>query len=267
MEGRKGMKTYRIKDWDNLYENNRTRDMVKMQWLPLPNRHDSDGYTSLIDRKNGAAIYGAWVAILQVASRCAPRGSLVRDGDRPHDAQSLARMTRIPVTIIEEALTICSVECKWLEINGCDDGATEPAPSPRFSAPSSHPTDEEGKGREGIEGKGTAGAEPGAVVEAWNATKLPKVANMTTARTAALKARLSEPFFRDNWQEAITKVAASDFCRGATDRGNWKATFDWFITPDAAVKVIEGKYDNQKPRNGNAPNSITENIKVTVFEP
>jgi len=238
------MKTYRIRDWDGLYENNRTRDMKTMQWLPMPNRHDGDGYTTLVDRKNGAALYGAWVAILQVASRCGPRGTLLRDGAQPHDATSLARMTRLPKEIIAEALRVCSEECKWLEINGCDT----PATPPQEGAGIPQATNEEGKGmeeKEGTEGKRTEWM-PEQVVAAWNETKLPKVATMTAARTAALKARLSEPFFRDNWTAALAKINASDFCHGRTARGDWKATFDWFITPDAAVKALEGKYDGAK---------------------
>lgn len=132
---------YRIKDWEKLYENNRTKDLKNMQWLPIPNRHDGDGYTTLIDRPNGCALFGAWIAVLQVASRCEPRGTLVRDcgtnpagpcgnpagrcgegrtllrgGAEGHNSTSLSRMTRIPEKIIKEMLAVCVDECKWLEI-------------------------------------------------------------------------------------------------------------------------------------------------------
>ncbi len=60
----------RICDWDTLYENNRTRGYKKLNWVPIPNRMDGDGYTELVDHPNGAAHLGAWIAIVQVASRC-----------------------------------------------------------------------------------------------------------------------------------------------------------------------------------------------------
>lgn len=140
---------YRIKKWNDLYENNRTRDMKFMAWVPLPNRHDGDGYTTLIDRPNGAALFGAWVAIVQVASRCEPRGTLLRDGAEPHDSTSLSRMTRIPAKVIQEMLTVCTNECKWLEISEAQEGAEKP----QEGATIPHPTDEERNGTERTERK------------------------------------------------------------------------------------------------------------------
>lgn len=98
----------RITDWNEHFENNRTRDLKVMSWLPVPVKLGGDGYTEILDHPNGAAHFGAWIAILQVAAGCDERGTLLR-GNRsgvraPHDAQSLARMTRIPIEIIEEAL-------------------------------------------------------------------------------------------------------------------------------------------------------------------
>lgn len=85
----------------------------------------------------------------------------------------------------------------------------------------------------------------------WN--KLPGVPQcllISDKRRRSLEARLQEPFFVANWKEAMQRVSSSAFCRGESDRG-WRATFDWFITPDAIVKIMEGKYDgtsNGKPK-------------------
>jgi len=96
--------TYSIRDWSKHFENNRTRELKELRFVILPNKHDGDGYTELLDHPNGAAHYGAWVAIVQVASKCEIRGTLSRDGAKPHDACSLSRLTRIPVSVFEEAL-------------------------------------------------------------------------------------------------------------------------------------------------------------------
>ena len=52
---------------------------------------------------------------MQIASRCHTRGTLTRDNGRPHTAESLARISRIPVVIFEEALPRL-LRIGWLEI-------------------------------------------------------------------------------------------------------------------------------------------------------
>lgn len=98
------MIVYRVRDWSRHFENNRTRELKELRFVILPNKHDGDGYTELLDHPNGAAHYGAWCSIVQVASKCDPRGTLLRDGARPHDSRSLSRLTRIPKETFDEAL-------------------------------------------------------------------------------------------------------------------------------------------------------------------
>jgi len=83
----------------------------------------------------------------------------------------------------------------------------------------------------------------------WNGTPgLRKVRDMTKGRTTALRARMAESFFVDNWRAAIAGISKSKFCTGENDRG-WVATVDWFLRPDVAAKIIEGSYEN-KTRSG-----------------
>ena len=89
------------------------------------------------------------------------------------------------------------------------------------------------------------------VAEEWNKSgKLPKVLKLTQKRTAAISARLSDPFFRDNWRDALAKIETSPFLTGSGDKG-WQADIDWFTRPDSCVKIIEGKYNDRKhsPKN------------------
>ncbi len=104
----------RVRDWNKHYENNRTRELKRMEWVPTPNRMDGDGFTELLDHPNGVAHFGCWNLCLQVASRCNPRGVLVRSDNRPHDAVSLARMTRVPAAMFQEAIPRLLV-IGWLE--------------------------------------------------------------------------------------------------------------------------------------------------------
>lgn len=112
---------YAIRDWKKHFENNRTAELKHLHWVPFPTKHDGDGYTSLLDHPDGAAHFGAWCALVQVAARCGmtatTRGRLLRDlGNRtePHTPASLARITRIPENIISAAIVrLC--EIGWLE--------------------------------------------------------------------------------------------------------------------------------------------------------
>lgn len=120
------MKVYRIKDWDKCYENNRTRELKAMQWVPIPNKLDGDGYTLLMEKKNGTAIFGAWIACVEVASKCDPRGTLLRTGEKPHDIDSLSRISRVPKELIKQMLEVCVNECKWIEYIDLRTGAEIP---------------------------------------------------------------------------------------------------------------------------------------------
>lgn len=104
----------RIKDWARHYENNRTREMKRMSWVPIRNRLDSDGYVELLDHVDGAAHFGCWIACVEVASNCHPRGDLLRDSRTPHDVASLARLTRIPAKLLQVAIRRL-LAIGWLE--------------------------------------------------------------------------------------------------------------------------------------------------------
>ena len=95
---------YTITDWAGHFENSRSREVKWATFVCVPNKQDGDGYTELLDHPNGAAHYGAWMAIVLAASKCETRGRLMRDIGVPHDAKSLARMSRVPLAILNEAI-------------------------------------------------------------------------------------------------------------------------------------------------------------------
>lgn len=130
---------YAVARWDELYENHRTRGLKTFQGVLIPNRFDGDGYTQIFAREDGIAIYGAWVLILQVASRCNPRGVLLRGpmiagsskianppdleglaARRAHDGGSLSRITRCPIEVMTTALDVLT-EIGWLSVSTIPD--------------------------------------------------------------------------------------------------------------------------------------------------
>lgn len=119
-----GQFLYKVRDWNKHFENNRTRELKRLDWVPTPNKHDGDGFTELLSMPKGISLFGAWNLILQVASKCDPRGVLVRqkknpaptcDSDYvPHDSDSLSRVTRCPSDIMQLSLDAC-VKIGWLD--------------------------------------------------------------------------------------------------------------------------------------------------------
>lgn len=140
---------YRVVDWDQNFENSRSRQYQKLEWVLVPNKHDGDGYTDLLDHDNGLSHYGAWVLIIQVASKCQPRGTLIRDNGQPHDARSLARITRAPKKMFQEAIERL-LNIGWLEevhvSESVDSGQGKEAeggsPGPGSQRPDTQPTSE-----------------------------------------------------------------------------------------------------------------------------
>jgi hypothetical protein len=133
-----------VTDWNNRYENNRTRELKRMDWVPVPNKMDGDGYTELLDHPNGPAHLGVWLAILQIASRCQVRGTLTRDNGQPHTAETLGRISRIPAAIFQECVPRL-ISIGWM------DESHERAEIPQDGARSLRVTDYgmEGNGMEG----------------------------------------------------------------------------------------------------------------------
>lgn len=88
---------------------------------------------------------------------------------------------------------------------------------------------------------------PGALQRVWNTLTtppIPRCQELSSSRRRHVKARLTERPLAA-WEAICQRIEQSPFCRGENDRG-WLATFDWLVgSPDVAVKVLEGKYDNR----------------------
>lgn len=155
---------YVIKDWSEHYENNRTRELKRMLWVPIPTSLDGDGYTELVvDHPDGAAHYGIWVGCVIVASGCDPRGTLLRGTKKPFCASSLSRVLRMPEHLVSEALKRF-VSIGWMETQVFDVTATCVNPAGASHLPATFPQVPALNGRDGMEGmegrKGKASKNP-----------------------------------------------------------------------------------------------------------
>jgi len=157
---------YRIRDWDNNFENARSRAIEKCKWVPMPNKQDGMGFTRVIAEPDGAAIYGIWCLIVGACSRQKAErdGWLTDDGletGAPWTASDLALRWRRPLEEVERALAFLSSDkIGWIEaigeshqndtraIPGTAQSDTRAIPSTSRAAP-----DGSCLSRSGIEGK------------------------------------------------------------------------------------------------------------------
>jgi len=100
------------------FETSETRKVKEFsKYVPLPNRFDTSGYASLMDHAEGERHYGAWCAMVGIASRCTPRGTLIRKDGRPHTPASMSSMTRFKAKTFEALLArIVGGEINWVEV-------------------------------------------------------------------------------------------------------------------------------------------------------
>jgi hypothetical protein len=158
---------YRIRDWTVHFENNRTKEMVHMRWVPVPNKHDGEGFQRIMREPDGMVIYGCWHLILQVASKCLRcRGTLLRDDGTPYTADSLSLKTGWRnVADFKRALEfLSSPDVAWIEVV-TQEGAGIPqegAGIPQEPARNGREWNgREWKGREDIKPEPNAGAGAG----------------------------------------------------------------------------------------------------------
>lgn len=222
--------------------------MKEMQWVPVPNKHDGEGFLTIMDHKDGLIIYGAWHLILQVASKCDPRGTLVRDDGTPHTAASISKKTRWKrISDIQTALDFCSSkEVGWIEII-----CTEPqagAEIPQAGAEIPHePARKEGR-KEGMEGREGKEGTPLDFLSLWNESAkkygLSEIREITETRKDKIRVR---NFSEDRFRLVLAAIGESKFLRGENNK-EWRVDFDWiFENENNALKILEGKYKD-KPK-------------------
>ena len=86
---------------------------------------------------------------------------------------------------------------------------------------------------------------PEHVVEAWNEmaarTGLPSVRKLTPKRMVSLRRRITENSIED-FTEAIDAIERSPFLRGERGDREWKANFDFLLSPEKFNRILEGTY-------------------------
>jgi hypothetical protein len=113
--------TYQIKDWDRHFENAKSRTIDSCSFVCIPNKQHGLGFTRIMAEADGAAIFGIWCLLLEIASRQKrPRnGWLTDDGKQdgaPLTSEDLALRWRRPEQEVHRALTfLSSTKIGWIE--------------------------------------------------------------------------------------------------------------------------------------------------------
>jgi hypothetical protein len=170
---------YQVRDWNQHFENNKSRERDACHFVCVPNKQDGMGLNRLLSHPNGTKIYGVFHLIIGACSRHKkPRLGWLTDTGRAPDGHcpgtawapsDLAFIWRRPISEIEEALEVLSSpNIGWL--NKIDKlGQSGARQVPVECPPSARVVPAECLGREGKEGneqkegKGTESAPPPAL--------------------------------------------------------------------------------------------------------
>lgn len=265
---------YVIKDWDDNFETEKTRQYKHCQRITFENNLNKPKVRRLLRHKNGIAHFGVWVAICQLHSTMSkPRTGFLTDTGKipslytskntepsqneqpiekrplyisgnseaiPLSLEEIAALIHTPLKIVEEAFErLCGDNISWVlkmpDIKRLTRDQQETI------------GDMEGDYDRYLKPTDTTPTEtkPYRVVEIFHeiCPKLPSVQKITQDRIRHIKARNREYPALD-WCEYFKKVAASDFLMGRSEE-KWSAKFDWLINPANFIKVLEGNYENR----------------------
>lgn len=92
-------------------------------------------------------------------------------------------------------------------------------------------------------------ANPQQIIDLYNenCSNLVKCTQLTDSRLLSI---LNTKFTIEELKKIFEKANSSSFLQGNNNSG-FKASFDWIIKPNNALKILEGNYDNVVQKNGN----------------
>lgn len=227
---------YRIRGWDEFYECAATRKLKTTNWVPVSNNLSNAGMLALRDgHPNGWVHLALWLQLLELASRCSPRGHLVWAG-KPHTVETLALCFRCEPDRVAEGLARL-VEIGWVE---GDVSAQNPptsadtlADSPNTLADSADMSaDRGGKvAAKGREGKGreqkekhtpvepaSAAVDVDAIYATWKAHHRSGLRVAPPKIRRLIQARLKDGFSALELQDAIEGNHVDPHCCGRNER-------------------------------------------------
>jgi hypothetical protein len=106
---------YRIKDWDERFENAMSRKVKTVTYIPFPIEQGSEHFVQMMASRDGAAAYGHFIAVVALAASMPVRGVLRRSG-KSLTADSVAGRIGVPSALFRRSWDyLTSKECGWIE--------------------------------------------------------------------------------------------------------------------------------------------------------
>lgn len=126
---------YQIRDWNETFENFKSRSVKDAKFVCKPNKHGGVGLMNVLVEPDGRTIYGVWCLLLDLCSRQrTPReGWLTANGKkdgRRYRVAELAYLFRATEREIKRCLeVVTSPEVDWMTIAGRPEGDTSKSQS------------------------------------------------------------------------------------------------------------------------------------------
>ncbi len=106
--------TYRIKNWNDVYENAASRKLKSLHWFASPNSFKGAGMQYIRKHDRKYELLCAWWLICRMGSRTPKRGLFVADSGRPLTSADFEEETFWPKELFDFALPeFCKIG--WLE--------------------------------------------------------------------------------------------------------------------------------------------------------
>ena len=194
---------YQVADWNKSFEGAKSRTYNNKSTCSMPTKHGL-GYKKLVRSKNGAALFGAWCALIQVLSlHDKPREGYCTDTGRisghPYKGTDLEMLTDIPAKCFNELFKVAQ-SIGWLTVTkaGIPQGYhKDTTVSPRY--PLNSDSDLDSDPDPDPDSKKTAAAvafkslcDAFTELNAKHGLSIPVPRSLTDSRRKRLKARLAE---------------------------------------------------------------------------
>ncbi len=111
-------KIYRIAKWKETFEVSESRRHKVLYWVSVPNNMSSNGYVEMINHfgQDAPAMYGAWIALVMIASHGTVRGLLCSSRGIGYTVARLSQLSHFPNSVFEKLIPwASSPEVGWLE--------------------------------------------------------------------------------------------------------------------------------------------------------
>lgn len=125
---------YRIRNWNELYETNRSRRVTDLEWFKARVQIGTEEFSELMAMEDGIAFYGVLFVTLQMAVRGHPRGTLIRFDGTPHTPESIARAVHLPTSVCASAV-LALTSIGWLEKISFSRESLKPDTHPNIDRP------------------------------------------------------------------------------------------------------------------------------------